>query len=252
MYWTGNQQGKTTMQTIATTTTPTILQKRADLESALNLPGAPFVRIITRTLKSPTTKAYKHLGGNGCCATHRATGQAFGDLYPKGIVLTRSIVIRAGRSYERDVVNQRVAESEIEGSRWHGMSADAIRAEGYESEGLFKGHAQSVGKHLAQHKTKQNADKTGRQVYFVYSPDQTRDSAEMRKENWSRYTDKATGRTLEDWEVQDVKLNFLSADTKTNKQGVQFDRARRTVKIENLLQVKAGDTYQVDGAQFRI
>ena len=225
--------------------TQTIIQNRADLDSALDLPGAPFVRIITRTLKTPTTKAYKHLGGNGAVAKHRATGQEFGDLYPKGIILTRSIVIRAGRNYERDVVNQRVAERANPESRWNGKSEDEIREIGYQSEGLFKGNARSIGRHLAQH------NKTG-QVYFVYSPDQTRDSAELRKENWSRYTDAATGRALEDWEVQDVKLNLLSAASKTHKQGVQFDRARRTLKIENLLQVKAGETYQVDGTQFRI
>lgn len=233
------------------TTTANIIQTRDDLEAALDMPGAPFVRIISRTLKTPVTKAWKLENpeekdwGNGAVAKHRATGQAFGDLYPKGIILTRSIVIRAGRSYERDVVNQRVAESDNPESRWHGKSADEIRAEGYQSEGLFKGNARSIGRHLAQH------NKTG-QVYFVYSPDQTRDSAELRKENWSRYVDAATGRELEAWEVADVKENLLSVSGKTGKQGVEFDRARRTLKIENLLQVKAGDTFSVDGDGFRL
>lgn len=234
-----------------TTATKTAIQTRDDLEDALDLPGAPFVRIITRTLKTPATKAWKLKNpeakdwGNGAVAKHRATGQAFGDLYPKGITLTRSTVIRAGRSYERDVVNQRVAESANPESRWNGKSEDEIREIGYQSEGLFKGNARSIGRHLAQH------NKTG-QVYFVYSPDQTRGSAEIRKENWSRYVDAATGRELADWEIADVKENLLTANGKTGKQGVEFDRARRTLKIENLLQVKAGETYAVDGASFRL
>jgi hypothetical protein len=224
-----------------------LIASQTDLEAALDLPGVPFVRIITRTLKTPTTKAWKSrgLGGSGAVSKHRETGTPFGDIYPDGIVITRSIVIKAGRSYERDVVLQRIAESENPESPWHGLSADEIEAIGYESEGLHKGYTASIGKHLGVHR------ESG-QVYFVYSPDQDRDSDAHRQENWSRWQCAATGRELTAEEIADAKANLLDKKSKTPKQGVEFDRSRRTLKIQNLLQVKAGDTFAVDGVGFRM
>jgi hypothetical protein len=223
-----------------------VITSRQDLETALDLPGAPFVSIITRTLKTPETVAWKGKGDGGAVGKHRATGQSFDSLYPKGIRVIRSIVIRSGRSYELDVINQRIHEAQTEPSSiFYGLNADEIREIGYKSEGLHRGKTESIGRHLGRH------TKSG-QVYFVYSPDQRRDSAEVRAATWERYIDEASGRELPEWEVADVKENLLKTSGKTHKQGVKHDRTRRTLKIENLLQIKAGETFSFDGANFRM
>jgi hypothetical protein len=222
------------MPQIANQTQTKVILGRADLEAALDLPGAPFVAIITRTLK---------VGGDGMVKKHRASGLSTAALYPKGIRVVRSVVIRAGRNYERDVINQRIAESGNADSPFYGKTPEEIREIGYQSEGLHRGKTRSIGRHLGQHSV-------SGQVYFVYSPDQRRDSAEVRAATWERYINAATGKELEEWELADVKENLFPAKSKTHKQGVKHDRARRTLKIENLLSVKAGDTFNVDGENF--
>lgn len=227
-------KGENTMPN--STAVANVVLSRADLESALDLPGAPFVSIVTRTLKT---------GGDGMVKKHRASGIATASLYPQGIRVVRSVVIRGGRDYDTDVINQRIAESTDKDSIFFGLNADEIREIGYDNEGLHRGHTASIGKHLGKHK------KSG-QVYFVYSPDQRRDRAEVRKATWERYINVHTGKELEEWELADVKENLFPAKGKTHKQGVKHDRARRTLKIENLLSITAGETYNVDGENFAL
>lgn len=189
------------------------------LEKLIDKPGAKIVTLTSRTRPKLNKK-------------HRLTGAPLP--YKQGVerIATRSGII--GCSYESSVNRQRDREG--------GPTDDEGNVEVFHAEKLWNGKGEHDGPLTVRHKG------TGKR-YITFKPtnkthDDGSDGVLIVADQW---LDVETGRTLTQAEIDE--LDYYQTEKKDNKrQGTDREIFWRTIELENILQIRHGDIYDIKQA----
>jgi hypothetical protein len=151
-------------------------------------------------------------------------------------IAVRSVTL--GASYEGAVNRQRIAERDA-GTRRRGDGGNRATSQYFKAQALWNG----MGVHDTAYTVKHAI--TGRRCFGVKPAQGNADNevgslAVARQEQW---TDVATGRVL-DYET-DRLAEFLRKQVKSNVQDVRHDVQWRTIPLDEVIELKYGDCYQV-------
>ncbi len=168
--------------------------------------------------------------GGWLAANDRATGDLASIKYPAGVARLALRGVTLGACYGAAVNRQR-AKDEMPG------------AGEFIPELLWNGKGIYHSPYTVQHSGKGT-------VYFNYKPMTIETDTEIGSMafNWKdKWTDVSTGREIVGMELTDLCENWLKANPhKAERQGVEHDVQWRCLKLENVVEVRYGDIFQID------